>query len=213
MLKATWLLLPAFVVLVERGAAATGDSFSSYDSIVNELKSDAEVDLKPKHEAMDWESVALTGSLGFAGALVDVPNVGGGQGFLKGFEAAIGAQLFSKQARAEVAFRNYAGERLSGNAHADMREFEARVIFLPPLGEETRVRMGLGLNERVLTVTPDRGTSVDRSGLYYSLLVGLEHRLSPAVSIGPDVAYRDTLSARDQRKSSWDASFRLNANF
>ena len=214
--KLIWL--PLVLAFVGSAASASdGDSFTTYDSIVNELKSDADIDLKPKHEKMDWESVAISGSLGVTGALVDVPNVGGpgngGSGFLKGFEAAIGANTFSKQARAELAFRNYAGEKLSGRIHADMREFEARMIFLPPLRDDTRVRMGMGLSERILNATPERGKSVDRSGMYYSLLVGLEHQVSTAVSVGPDLAYRDSLNNRNDRKSSWDASFRLNANF
>ena len=213
-IRATLVLVLGFATAA---AAADGDSFTTYDSIVNELKSDAEIDFKPKHEVMDWESVAISGSLGVAGALVDVPNVGGsgrgGAGFMKGFEAAVGANTFSKQARAELAFRNYAGEKLSGGVHADMREFEARMIFLPPLRDDTRVRMGLGLSERILSATPERGRTVDRSGLYYGLLMGLEHQVSKAVSIGPDLAYRDSLNNRSDRKSSWDASFRLNANF
>jgi hypothetical protein len=217
MSKMIWLTLVLGFLGARASAAADGDSFTTYDSIVSELKSDAEIDLKPKHESMDWESVAISGSLGVTGALVDVPNVGGngggGSGFLKGFEAAIGANTFSKQARAELAFRNYAGEKLSGGIHADMREFEARMIFLPPLRDDTRVRMGLGLSERILSATPERGKSVDRSGLYYGLMVGLEHQVSKAVSIGPDLAYRDSLNNRSDRKSSWDASFRLNANF
>ena len=161
--KLSWLTLVLLTFAAGIARATTDDSFSAYESLVNELKVDAETEMKPKHEAMDWDSVALSGSLGFTGALVDVP--GAGSGLLKGFEAALGSNLFSKQARAELAFRNYAGERLSNHGHVDMREVEARAIFLPPLGEATRVRMGLGLNERLLTVTPERGRALDRSGL------------------------------------------------
>ena len=209
------LSLLVAAVLTGPAHANDGDSFANYDSIVSELKADAETTPVVKLEPMDWDSVALHGSLGLAGSLISVPNQRRGTsspGFLKGFEAAIGSNTFSSQARAELAFRNFANERVAAGLDAEMREFEARMIFLPKLQDDVRLRMGFGLTQRLLNFASD-GDKGDRSGTYYTLLIGAERSVAKAISVGPDLAYRDSMSRASGRKSSWDASFRLNATF
>lgn len=210
--------MTSLLVLILASASAfgnDGDSFASYDSIVSELKMDAEAEAPVKQQPMDWDAVAIHGSLGLAGSLISVPNQRRGAttaGLLKGFEIAAGANTFSSRARAELAFRNFANERLASGLEAGMREFEARMIFLPKLEDQVRLRMGFGLTQRMLSVAND-GQKGDWSGGYYALLVGAERTVGQAISVGPDVAYRDSVSRATGRKSSWDASFRLNATF
>ncbi|MGE3683005.1 MAG: hypothetical protein AB7G93_14870 [Bdellovibrionales bacterium] len=207
-------------VLPAPALAQEEESFVHYEAIVNELKASAE---GPAHSApyseLGLQEMALSGGLGVVTSYValESPSGAAGSGFLKGFEAHVAAHLFSPKVRGELAFRNFAQENLSHDLQADLRELELRLVFTPLLDRRMRLRMGAGLSARFMDIQSradegdwrDDASSVPAS----SLLVGFERKLSEAVSVGPDIAYRSTLASGTFDKSAWDASFRLNASF
>lgn len=211
------LLLILFLGFATNVAAEGDESFVTYDSIVSELKATAE-EPEPVRDDLNWEEVAIHGGVGFATSFMTVQSPEGveGSGVLKGFAAHIGANLFSRKARAELTFRNYAQESLASDLDVNLREFELALIFLPVLTAKTKLRMGGGLAARFMDLSVRSGTgwiSRESSTPGSSLRLGFEHKLSNQISIGPDLAYRSTMNTETFDKSAWDASFRLNATF
>lgn len=196
--------------------ASDDDSFVSYESIVNELKADADDEPPSPEQELNWDEVALHGGMSIVTSFISLtaPNGASGGGMMKGFEAHMGANLFSKAARAEFAFRNFAPEDF-GNLHVDLKELEARLIFLPVLAYKTTLRMGVGFTTRYMEVdgrSNGAWAHNEATTPATSLILGAERKLSKAVSVGPDFAYRSALNDSFD-KSSWDAAIRLNATF
>jgi hypothetical protein len=191
------------------------DSFVNYDAIVNDLRASADTEPRPVREEFDWDEVALSGGLSLSGSFANfnVPSRGPVSGLMKGFEAHIGFNLFSKVARAEAAFSNYGQESLASNVVADMREYEARLVFLPFLQDKLLMRMGASLSERSISLHSGNGPSIQDTLAYYSLLLGCERKVSSNVSFGPDIAYHAPFYSSPVARSSWDTSLRLNATF
>ena len=207
----------ALTVLCATNVRADEDgSYTNFDAIVSELKADAEDTTQPVRDDLNWDEVALSGGMALAGSFVSItaPNGATGGGMLKGFEVFTGANLFSKKARAELGFRSFAPEDF-GKVHVDLRELEARLMFLPVLRDRLTMRMGMGLTMRYMDIDGRAGgvsEHAEASTPATALILGLEHKLSRAVSVGPDVAYRSALNDSFD-KSAWDAAIRLNATF
>lgn len=195
------------------------ESFSNYESIVSELRANADRSRAEGFDEPDWSAVAMSGGLGLTGSYVtiEMPEFGvQSSGLLKGFEAHVGFNLFRRDARVEAAFRNFAHDALSDQLRANMRELEAGLVFLPSLQEATWLRMGIAASGRfVQAMARLAGGEVRKSWgtPYYSLILGFERKVSKAVNLGPDISYHGPLDASSYSKSSWDASFRLNASF
>lgn len=191
------------------------ESFVHYDSIVNELKASADQDLKAEHEETNYIDSGWHGGLAFAGTYVSIlvpESEVPASGLLKGFEANGGVSLGYKVARAELAVRNFATDTISNSIQAQVREAEARLVFTPALTDDTVLRMGMGVAERYMHIWTQNSSYASLTP-FYSLMVGCEKRIAPTVSIGPDFSYHSSLDASSFDKSSWDASFRLNATF
>lgn len=194
------------------------DSFTNYESIVAELKTSADEPVKVETRARPL-NLKLQGGLGLTASFVSLEldrlNTKS-SGVLKGFEAHIGTEFLTRTARAEAVFRNFAHDALSNNVAADLRELEARLVFLPELAEQSVLRMGAGVSERFIDVRARRSDGEVQTSWatpYYSLLLGFEYKLARNVAVGPDLAHHASLDASSDSKSSWDASFRLNATF
>jgi len=214
-LKVTALTL-AILCTTNVWANYDDDSFVNYDSIISELKASAEDVPEVVQNPLGWDEVAIHGGMSIATSFVSItaPNGAFGGGMMKGFEAHIGMNLFSRVARAELAYRSFAPEDF-GKVHVDLREVEARLIFLPVLQDKLLLRMGFGLTARYMEIDGrHNGESVHSEATTpaSSVIVGVERKLSPAVSVGPDIAYRSALTDSFD-KSSWDAAIRLNATF
>jgi hypothetical protein len=207
------VLLPTYVWAEDQ------DSFANYDSIVNELKAsteDAPV-VRPQDD-FNWEDVAIHGGIAIATSWVSLTSPDGvaGSGLLKGVEFNFGINLFTRSLRAEGAFANYAQEELDHNLKADLKEFELRLIYLPVIQENTVLRTGFGLAARYMSVDSYAGgrwAPYQASTPTSIFLVGFERKISPLISIGPDLSYRSAIVSDTYDKSAWDASFRLNATF
>jgi hypothetical protein len=212
-----------FVLLIASAAAFTTNvrasedgSYTNYDAIVNELKASADEHEAPQTPDLNWDEVALQGGLSFVVATPSVaissPNgtLTANSLFLKGFEAHIGANLFSKKVRGEVAFRNFVPEDF-GSTQAKLRELQARLMFLPPIQDKNYLRMGFGLGVRSMDVTIG-SYSTSATTPAASLILGFEHKFTRTISVGPDIAYYSPLNDSFD-KSSFDGAIRLNASF
>jgi hypothetical protein len=197
--------------------AMDDDSFANYESIVNDLRASADTAETPPRLETDWDEVAIHGGLGATLSYVHVqsPFDGAtGTGLMKGFEGHVGFNLFTRISRGELLFRNFSPETLSRDMQVDMNEFELRLVFLPRLRDRLLLRMGTGLSARHVNVeSRDQSGVISQSHVVSSILVGLERNIAREVSLGPDVTYRTPIRSGSVEKSSWDASFRLNATF
>jgi hypothetical protein len=199
--------------------AADDDSYTSYDSIVNELKASSnDAPVIKETDDLDWQEVALHAGIGIATSWVSLTSPSGvtGMGLLKGLEFNVGMNLFTRQLRAEGVFRNYAQEDLDSNLNAGLQEFELRLIYLPRLQDNTVLRFGVGLAARYMSIDSQvngQWTNYQASTPSSLFLVGFERKISPAISLGPDVSYRSAVVSDTFDKSAWNASFRLNATF
>jgi hypothetical protein len=211
------------ILLIASAAAFTTNvwgtedgSYTNYDAIVNELKASADEHEAPQEPDLNWDEVALQGGLSFvvSSPSVSIPSPEGrltaNSLFLKGFEAHVGANLFSKRVRGEVAFRNFVPEDF-GSTMAKLRELQARLMFLPPIQDKNYLRMGFGLSVRNMDVTiGDYSASTTTPAA--SLILGFEHKFTHTISVGPDIAYYSPLNDSSD-KSSFDGAIRLNASF
>lgn len=195
-------------------------SYTSYDSIISELRATADErpPTPPVSDGFDWEEVAIHGGIGFATswASVATPNGAVGSGLMKGVTVNFGTNLFTRKLRAEGAFTSYAQENFDENVKASLKEFELRVMYMNQMNEKTTLRFGLGLAARYLTV--DSANSGQWENYQASTpssvaMIGFERKITPSVAVGPDLSYRSALIAETIDKSAWNASFRLNATF
>jgi hypothetical protein len=203
-------------------ASDEDSSYSNYDAIVSELKASMEetapVPRKTAGIELEWEDIALHGDLGFATSWVAVtsPNGVAGNGLMKGVQFGFGMNLFTRKVRAEGAFSNFSSESLSPNLKADLKAFELRMIYLPAIAHKMTMRFGLGLAARYLNLETNTGgpASVYQASTPSSvLLIGFERKINSTFALGPDISYRSAIVGDTYDKSSWDASFRLNATF
>lgn len=200
--------------------ASDDDSYASYEAIVNELTANANDNVPVAKE--DWDEVAMQGGMSFVTSYVnigiEVPGVAtiNNGGLMTGFEGHVGSNLFSRQVRGELAFRAFVPKEMGSEMQANLKDLESRIVFLPRLQDRTVIRMGLGLSARFIDVEgriASGSYAYSSTDLASSVFLGFERKLSPAVSVGPDVAYRSGIDGNPLLKSSWDAAIRLNASF
>jgi len=202
-------------------AAEEDGSYTSYDSIVNELRSNAD-DSKPARAPrndFNWDDVAIHGGVGFATSWESIATANGasGSGLLKGIAVNFGINLFTSVLRAEGAFSSYAQDTFSEGMRASLKEFELRMMYLPTLNSKTTLRFGLGLTARYLTVDAQNSSgswsTFDETTPASVFMLGFERKLTANMAIGPDLSYRSALVSDTIDKSAWNATFRLNATF
>ncbi len=219
MLKFTFpTLLVSLLAFSTNVLAYDDDSYKEYDSIVNELKASADEPMPLATTDTDWDAVAMHGALGISTSLVSItaPDGTTGSGLMKGVQFGGGVNLFSRKIRAEAAFTNFAQENLDRDIKADLKEFEVRAIFLPVVSDTTTIRIGAGVAARYMDVrsySQHQWTTYTASTPSSLFLLGMEKKVSKSMTLGPDLSYRSTLVTNTYDKSSWDASFRLNATF
>ena len=210
---ASLLFVPALVLAEDDG------SYTSYDSIVSELRASAD-DRPPVLSSDDfsWDEVAIHGGIGLATswASVSTPNGMVGSGLMKGLTLNFGTNLFTRKLRAEGAFSSYAQEGFTEGLKASLKEFELRLIYMAAMNAKTSLRFGLGIAARYLTLDAapaGRWENFQSSTPSSVAMIGFERKITPTVAVGPDLSYRSALISETLDKSAWNASFRLNATF
>lgn len=212
----TWFsaLLIAIVSLFTTNVWAYEDeSYTSYDSIVNELKASADDNSAPEQPDLNWDEVSLHVGMAYVNSVPDIsiPGDSATFGMINGFEVHTGANLFSKKVRGEIAFRNFMPADI-GSGRLKLRELQARVLALPPINDSNLLRMGFGLSARYMDI--DFGPEFNGSATTpaANLILGFEHRFTRSIAVGPDLAYYSPMATTFD-KSSWDGAIRLNATF
>lgn len=199
---------------------AIEESYSNYESIVNDLKASAR-DKPQSTEApeYDWEDVAIHTGLAMQGSWVSItaPNEAQGSALMKGLEFSFGMNLFSKKVRAEGAFTSFSQEELDPNLKAELKSFELRLIYSPSIQDGMQLRVGTGLAARYMNLEARTisgpWTEYQASTPASIFLLGVERKLSKTITLGPEASFRSAVVGETFDKSAWDASFRLNATF
>lgn len=198
----------------------TPESFTHWDQIVTDLKSDlntsrantSDISYRDRY-SIDDIRISLGMGLSFSYLSLQDPALQG-SGLLSGVAFQFGIDLFHPEFQAEGAFRNYSTERLSETVQAQVREFELRLVHSKNLPHYTQLRMGAGLSARYLDVTTRGGTmDQDESTPSAVFLLGLSRTFGRNISIGPDVTYRSPLAGESLERSSFDLHLRANAIF
>lgn len=208
------ILLVAIAALTSTNVWAYDDeSYTNYDSIVNELKASADDSSVPEQPDLNWDEVALHVGMAYVNSIPSLRTPAGEPSFgmVNGFEVHTGANLFSKKVRGEIAFRNFMPAD-NGSGHFKLRELQARVLALPPINDSNLLRMGIGLSARYMDIELGREFNGSSTTPAANLILGFEHRFTRSIAVGPDVAYYSPLSTTFD-KSSWDGAIRLNATF
>lgn len=191
------------------------DSFKQYNSIVSDLKSslgeqpqDLSLDNRPRLHA----GVAIAGSY----LSIVTPNGSRVSGLLKGFEGHIGMDLLSSDMTLEGSLRIYAAEDLSSRLTADMKEADIKLVYNMHMLNQNSLRIGGGFSTRFLSLKGfayGSDTTVNDTSPSLMLLIGYQKRLSPNLSVGPDLSYRTALSTDSVAKTTVDGTLRMNATF
>ena len=105
------------------------------------------------------------------------------------------------------------GTAFGGHSFAGVGQYEF-ITGIASVGERMLLRAGLGVAARYLDMnTHTSKDSFSQSTPTTVVMLGLERKLNANISFGPDLSYRSALVQDTFDKSSWDASFRLNATF
>jgi hypothetical protein len=191
-------------------------SYANYDSLISQLEMQA-AEPTPTIVHDDWDEVALHGGAGLIASHYSIDYHRPGQslalsGLMTGFQLHFGVNLFSRKARVEGIFRNYASDYNTGGPGkgytVDLKEFEFRGVYLPPINDKMRLRFGAGLSARYMNLDAEKASTPAAS-----LVAGFERSLTPTVSFGPDFCYRTPLISDTFDRDSFDASLKLNAMF
>lgn len=188
------LLVPTFVWAQSQDSSNDADVMD-YNQIVNELSRTRAP--MPQHKNDDpFANVKIHGGVAFISSYINLtPQPGhNATGFLKGFEANFGIDLFSPYWEAQGAVRSFGQETLDakiGNRVA-LHEFDLKVLYMPPLSRFLFLRLGFGLSARYLTYTTLRGTAKYTTPASV-LVAGAEARLTDTFSLGLAVNYRSAM--------------------
>ena len=187
----------------------------NYDAIVQRLS-----DNEPERPLTGdpFENVKIHIGVGLANS-VETLRYGNGDKTnvaQRGVQIAMGIDLFSKTWLAEGTFRNF-GETEFENANVGMKEFDLKVVYQSRLAPSWYTRLAGGLSARYLKVfyhgdqKPLDRNEYDTPASV--LQAGLTTVLTPGLSFGTDLAYRNSLIDETPDKSSFDLTLRLDGHF
>jgi hypothetical protein len=194
------------------------EDFMSYDAIVNELSSSSKSSLPGLPEGDSFDSILLHAGVGLATSYVFLSPKEGPRsyGFLKGFEANLGIDLFSRNWLAEGSLRSFGTEELRRDSYASLKEFDLKVVYQDALTGKMLFRLGGGMAARYLNYKfeNDKGTQEQKFSTPATLIsAGLKAQITSALSIGTELGYRSALVQDTIDDSAIDASLRLDARF
>lgn len=195
-----------------------GEDWVSYDSIISELstsKGNAN-EVLPSDDAFD--QIKLHAGVGLATSYVFVSPKQSSRvyGFLRGFEANMGIDLFSRKWMAEGTFRSFGSEELRQGEEISLKEFDLKVVYQDKMSNKLGYKFASGLASRYLNYianTPNGRIEEKYSTPSAILATGLRAYVSPMISVGADVGYRWAMVEDTIDESAIDAALRLDARF
>jgi hypothetical protein len=213
------------------------EEYIGYDAIVNELNKQATSSstnsyrMSRKALAADpFADVLIHAGVGFTTSSQSLKlNSNQSQAFnLKGFQAALGIDLFSRYWMAEGTARslnnieNADRTGSTGNGEtalrsteptANLKEFELKILFRDRFARHLGFRAGAGLSARYLTVNQIDGSALNFTTPSSVGTLGIDLFFSETFSIGLDANLRNTLIAETQDRNSYDATLRFDTHF
>ncbi len=213
----TGLSLLIFVSFTPLKAQTSEESFSNYESIISELNnSNTTKNLPVAHDP--FAEIQIHAGVGFTTSLLSVDSLDQRYhvGFLNGFEAHIGIDLFSPRWMAEGAIRRFSQGELDKTVTALLHEFELKIIYQSVPHQSWHLLYGLGLAGRFLTLKSSLGQT-DLNNQYSTpaslISLGIENLLTRELSLSAVMGYRTALISETVDRSSFDATLKLNAHF
>jgi hypothetical protein len=166
------------------------------------------------------ESVMFHGGLGVPILMQSLTFSDGKQVFLgqRGFQAAFGIDLFSKDFMAEGTARTFGesddtiyfdDKKQSVPYHVSLQEFELKIVGRSRIDRRIGTRIAFGLSARYMNVSHGSGvvyTYVTPSGV---ATAGLDIFMSERMSLGVDVNGRSAMISDTPDRNSYDATLRL----
>jgi hypothetical protein len=194
------------------------NSFTHWDQIVNDLKASIKEETPAVKTSYGMDDLQISAGMDLSFAYLSVsgdPRFEG-SGLLKGVGLSFGIDLFDPEIQAEGSFRNYSSEALSKDLHAEMREFELKLVNSKRFSYGTRLRLGLGIAARSLDLkarTREGTFTKTESSPSAVFTVGFGRTFGRNLFIGPDVSYRTAIAGDDFHQSSLDIHLKANALF
>ena len=196
------------------------ENIMGYDEIVDKLSQTRTPGYTANNDP--FKNVKIHGGVGFVSSYISLQPPQGGRisGFLKGFEANFGIDLFTPNWVAEGAVRSFSEARIKSSdtdpAKTSLREFDLKVVYKPRLSRLLRLRAGAGLAARYLTFsqTLEEGRFRKKYNTPSSILLfGAIARISGNFSVETDLALRSAMIEETIEDSAIDAAIRLSARF
>lgn len=217
--------LTATTVLWAGSARAQADSededLIGYDVIVKELSQKNEAPSRGttrsrlNHRTSDdpFANVLIHFGAGYATSMQTLTFENGPKAYLsqKGFQAALGIDLFSENWMAEGTARSF-GDGEDGDTRVSLKEFDLKIFYKDRFSPNLGFRAGGGLSARYMTLHTAAG-SMDYTTPSSVGTLGLDLFLSKGFSLGLDLSARNTMVAETMDQSSYDATLRMDTHF
>lgn len=198
------LLLPSL-------AWADRDNHIGYDDIVSELNQTKRVRKKGSafdaiefHLSVAYISSYLTLTPRSSKALT---------GFMGGYEASLGIDLFDPDWVSEMAIRTFQKSELNEQTKVSLREFDLRLVYRPKLSSNSRMRLGLGLTGRYLSLVHPEILEEEFTTPSSILFLGSQVQLLNSLSLGMDLSYRSAMIEDTIDKSAFEGAVRAELHF
>lgn len=199
-------------------ASTEDEEWVSYDSIISELSSSKSSTPNPSASGDPFANVLLHAGVGLATSYVFVSPQEGPRiyGFLRGMEANLGIDLFSRNWMAEGSVRTFGSEEFRQDQEVSLKEFDLKVVYQNALSRKLGFKFSTGLAARYLNYkfrTPNGFEEQNYSTPSALIGMGLKAHITPMVSVGTGIGYRWALIDETIDESAVDANLRLDAHF
>jgi hypothetical protein len=217
------LLLSALVAMVvpfpaqaQEGEFDDDVDMMDYDAIVKELSGPAQAGSSRGRIAAPVSdplaNVLFHGGVGLTTTMARIELEGQRiQMDQRGFQAALGIDLFSDHWLAEGTVRSFGGRDYSSTS-VSLKEFDLKVYYHDRLTANVGFRVGGGLSARYLSAFSPM-TEFSYSTPASVAALGLEYFLARSVSIGAELSARNSLIEETVDRSAVDATLRVDTHF
>jgi hypothetical protein len=215
------LIVLALLTLASPCLVLAQEDVEDFDTIVRKLSGANKITTSVKVESdnpLDMSEIHV--GAGIANEFSNVTTVNGRRvpSNQKGFQAALGIDLFSPYWLAEGTVRSFS-DQTSPDVRTGLREFDLKVLHKARVTDLFRYRLGGGLAARYLNIqekqegAPAMGPRIEYVTPASILTAGLEARFNSWLSVGTDVAYRSAMIADTIDQNSFDFVVRVDAHF
>lgn len=196
-------------------------SFLGYEQIVEELQTPRTSTKAPTRRDYSFNDVRFHGGIGFVSSFMTIlpPRSAAVTGFLQGYEANFGIDLFDPEWVAEGAVRSFGESEMGENqsARVALREFDLKVVYSPRVSRNLKMRIGMGLTARYMSYD-----GLDRDGVRINqeyttpstvLVLGALTTLTRGLALGLEVGYRSAMIEDTIDDSAIDGLLKMDLSF